>query len=84
MGKDKESNNAASDNKGPLVEELRSRLVAQIKITTALKDHFKACNNELVSLRKEKGILEFRIRELSQELALAKTLSKPVSRTQNC
>jgi hypothetical protein len=69
----------SSGANGPFAEELRSRLIAQIKISTALKDHLAACNKELSNLRKERGVLEFRIRELSQELTLAKTLSKPVS-----
>ena len=69
------------EEKNLLLEELRTRIQAQNKVIETLKNHLSSYSGiecELRTLRQEKGHLEFRIRELSQKLVLAKTLNKPV------
>jgi hypothetical protein len=61
------------------IGQLKERLVSQMKLVTCLKENLSSARAQLAELVKEKGLQEFRIRELTQELSLAKTLSKPVS-----
>jgi len=71
------------EEKEQFIGELKGRLISQMKLIDCLKENLIATKARESDLQKEKELLEFRIREINQELTLSKTLNKPVSCVQD-